>query len=93
MARGTQGRAIFNHVKIALRKIVRTLPTNFKALLNHSPHHILKQDEKFPPLHPGIEMQGVTISFSSPGANSAIKLGGAPNKWYRPNFFTFSPAL
>ena len=35
VARGTQGRAIFSHVKIALRKIVRTLPANFKALLNH----------------------------------------------------------
>ena len=32
---GSQGRAIFSHVKIALRKIVRTLPANFKALLNH----------------------------------------------------------
>ncbi len=35
VARGTQGRTIFNHVKIVLRKIVRTLPANFKALLNH----------------------------------------------------------
>jgi hypothetical protein len=37
---GSQGRAIFNHVKIALRKIARTLPSNFKALLTTSPHHI-----------------------------------------------------
>ena len=31
------GRAIFSHVKIALRKIVRTLPANFKALLGTHP--------------------------------------------------------
>jgi len=37
---GSQGRAIFSHVKIALGKISRTLPRNFNALLTTSPHHI-----------------------------------------------------
>jgi len=37
---GSQGRTIFNHVKIVLDKIARTLPVNFNALLTTSPHHI-----------------------------------------------------
>ena len=39
---GSQGRVIFNHVKIALGKSSRTLPRTFKALLTTSPHHILE---------------------------------------------------
>jgi len=41
------GRAIFNHVKIALRKIVRTLPANFKALTNHIATSHFWRCEKF----------------------------------------------
>ena len=47
VASGTQGRTIFSHVKIVLRKIVRTLPANFKALLNHIATSHFQQDEKF----------------------------------------------
>jgi hypothetical protein len=47
VARDSQGRAIFNHVKIALGKISRTLPRNFNALLTTSPHRIPARCEKF----------------------------------------------
>jgi len=45
---GSQVRAIFNHVKIALDKISRTLPRNFNALLTTSPHHIPEVTKNFP---------------------------------------------
>ena len=66
VARGTQGRAIFSHVKIALRKIVRTLPANFKALLNHFATSHSYQDEKF--------------YSHSPSANFTIKLVAVLNQ-------------
>jgi len=70
VARDSQGRAIFNHVKIALGKISRTLPRNFNALLITSPHHVLV-------IGIGVlreNMRKVIFSWSG-GKDSAMALG------------------